>query len=144
MTLSAEATAAHVHTLRHAGYHEAAQYLFELHAKIVELEAHLRPIPAIERVPEFDTSFATRNDVPALVLTDRGFTAFMVYSRNPYAKTAKGQAPRWKYLGRDTLWNIQAWQPLPKLEHFAKYTFLEPLPPTTSGGDAWLPCASSH
>ena len=80
---------------------------------LAEAEERGRPkwIACSERMPEFPPG---TNAVTCSVLTDVGHVVSMEWTRNPYAATPKGREPRWKWLDRNSPWDVSAWQPLPE------------------------------
>lgn len=48
-----------------------------------------------------------------IVCTTTGRVTAMTYSCNPYAKTEKGKAPKWKWMGQTSIWEPAYWMPLP-------------------------------
>jgi hypothetical protein len=74
-----------------------------------------------DRLPEHHgcnaTSCGTGDHIECLCTVKGLFENFVVqlsYVRNRHAKTAAGQAPRWKLGLRDYKGNVIAWQPLPE------------------------------
>jgi len=49
-----------------------------------------------------------------LVCTANKIVAEMTYTWNPYAKTRKGQQPRWEWMGKISPWEITHYMPLPE------------------------------
>jgi hypothetical protein len=67
-------------------------------------------IPVTERLPEFtngDTS------IPVIAVLG-GRVGFYCYAYNPYAKTEKGKAPRFKNMWSDGASPVTHWMPLPE------------------------------
>ncbi len=75
-------------------------------------EEQTRWIPVSERLPEFKEG---SDQVVVIAARDSSPTTFPLwYSRNPYAKTEKGRAPKWKHGWGHEAATPTHWMPLPE------------------------------
>jgi hypothetical protein len=67
--------------------------------------------PVNEKMPELNDKNWFRH--PCIVATSDGKVMAMDWTKNTFARSKKGQEPRWEWLGKISVWEIVAWAEMP-------------------------------